>query len=372
MQIIATVETELQAVQLGARLRRAGIRYCTELHRTDRGDRFDLRLLNPEDLKKAQVIVKTFEPGLRSYGASVSKDDPIIPKARLGQARMEKRHRPRPVCIILVFLCALLFFAHEVQRREIVVRENKAHVDMIVMTPVMQWMLIDFPEAYRYLVEFQNSLPQNPTPSFKDITQTQRGMLEKMESTPFWGGLYPLLIAKATNQPSAFHDGPLFEKLRQGQIWRLITPGLLHDSLLHLFFNMFWLLAVGSLIERRIGSGRILGLTAVLLATTSVAQYFVSGPLFLGFSGAACGYVGFIFARRQVAPWENYRVEPAVFWLFFGYVGILAFIQLILFALALLKTPAWPMRIANTAHIIGALVGYGLGRLPAFAWRVRT
>lgn len=372
MHIIATVETELQAVQLGARLRAEGIRYSTELSRTDRGDRFDLRLLNPDDLKKAQRIVKGFEPGLRSYGANVSKDDPIIPKLRLGETTRGKSRRPRPICVLLVILCSLFFFIHEVERREIAVRENRAHVDMIVMTPIMQWMLIDFPDAYRYLVEFQNSLPQKPTPSFKDITETQRNMLEKMEATPFWGGLYPLLVAKATGQPSAFHDGPLFEKLRKGQIWRLVSPGLLHDSLLHLFFNMFWLLTVGSLIERRIGSGRLLILTAALLAVTNVSQYFVSGPLVLGFAGAACGYVGFIFARRQVAPWENYRVEPAVFWLFFGYVGILAFVQVILFALTLFRTPAWPMRIDNTAHIIGAAFGYALGRLPAFAWRVRT
>lgn len=372
MQIIATLETELQAVQLGARLRAEGIRYSIELHRTDRGDRFDLRLLSLDDLKKAERIVKGFEPGLRSYGANVSKDDPIIPKFRLGQTISGRPRRPRPICILIVILSTFFFFIHEVERREIVVRETRSHIDMIVVTPAMQWMLIDFPKAYRYLVEFQNSLPQKPTPSFKDITQTQRDMLKKMEATPFWGGLYPLLVAKATGQPSAFHDGPLFEEIRHGQIWRLISPGFLHDSLVHLFFNMFWVLTVGSLVERRIGSSRLLALTLLLLVVTNIAQYLVSGPLFYGFSGAACGYVGFIFARRQVAPWENYRVEPALFWLFFGYVGILAFVQVILFALALFQSPAWPMRIANTAHIVGALVGYGLGRLPAFAWRART
>lgn len=372
MQIIATLETELQVAQLGARFREAGIRYATELHRTERGERFDMRLLNREDLKKARRILKDFEPGARDFDAAMAKDDPVIPKSRLGQTVREKARRQRPVCLILTVLCALLFFVHEVQRREIVVRENRANIDMIVVTPVMRWMLIDFPAAYQYLIQFQDSLPQNPTLSFKDITQTQRNMLQKMEATPFWGGLYPLLIAKATGKSAASHSGPFLEKVRMGQVWRLVTPGLLHDSFLHLCFNMLWLLTIGSLIERRIGSSRLIALTAVLLVVTSVAQYLISGPLFLGFAGAACGFVGFVFARRQVAPWENYRVEPAIFWLFFGYVGILAFVQLILFALALFKTPAWPLRMANTAHITGALVGYGLGRLSAFSWRVRT
>ena len=33
---------------------------------------------------------------------------------------------------------------------------------------------------------------------------------------------------------------PLFEKIRQGELWRLFTPCILHRDFLHILFNMIW------------------------------------------------------------------------------------------------------------------------------------
>src|ERR1700733_10026017 len=43
-------------------------------------------------------------------------------------------------------------------------------------------------------------------------------------------------------------------EIRHGQIWRLLSPVLLHMTFLQLFFSVFWLRELGSTIEDRQGA----------------------------------------------------------------------------------------------------------------------
>src|SRR5690606_36200319 len=42
-------------------------------------------------------------------------------------------------------------------------------------------------------------------------------------------------------------------EVREGQLWRLLTPIFLHLSIWHLLFNMYWTVVFGSLIETHRG-----------------------------------------------------------------------------------------------------------------------
>jgi membrane associated rhomboid family serine protease len=41
-------------------------------------------------------------------------------------------------------------------------------------------------------------------------------------------------------------------KIQQGQVWRLITFSVLHNDMVHLLFNLFSQIIIGSFIEFRV------------------------------------------------------------------------------------------------------------------------
>lgn len=91
-------------------------------------------------------------------------------------------------------------------------------------------------------------------------------------------------------------------EIRSGEIWRLWTPMLLHFGMLHIVFNMMWLLDLGSQIETRLGSVAFVLRVLVIELVSNVAQYLVAGPYFGGMSGVVFGLIGYIWIRGRRDP----------------------------------------------------------------------
>ena len=73
--------------------------------------------------------------------------------------------------------------------------------------------------------------------------------------------------------------------VRRGQVWRLVTPILVHMGALHLLFNMFWLFDLGGQIERVRGSLHMAVLVLVAAVVSNFAEYLWSGIWIGGMSG---------------------------------------------------------------------------------------
>ena len=88
----------------------------------------------------------------------------------------------------------------------------------------------------------------------------------------------------------------------QGQYWRLLTAAFLHYGPIHLLMNMFALYWFGSLLERRIGSGKFL-LLYVVSGLAGSAGALLLDPLkpTVGASGAIFGVLGagFVLERQR-------------------------------------------------------------------------
>ena len=105
-------------------------------------------------------------------------------------------------------------------------------------------------------------------------------------------------------------DGALSRAtVADGDWWRLVTSGFLHAGLLHLFFNMFMLWILGTMLEPAIGRVRFLIIYFVSLLAGSFGA-LVAQPhgLSLGASGAVFGLAGAAFVvlrHRGVDPMQS-------------------------------------------------------------------
>jgi membrane associated rhomboid family serine protease len=177
---------------------------------------------------------------------------------------------------------------------------------------------------------------------------------------PYWEGIYNQLLSHH------FWAAPLFVQIREGQVWRLITPIFLHANLLHILFNMLWLWSLGKPVEERLGIPRYLLLMGMVGLGSNVAQYLMSGPLFMGYSGVIAGLAGFIYVRQKEAPWEGYPIHPSTFIFLAIFIFGLAILQAVAFFIAFFGWANLNISIANTAHIVGALMGMALAKLKVF------
>lgn len=114
-----------------------------------------------------------------------------------------------------------------------------------------------------------------------------------------------------------------------GQYWRLITYGFLHIGLVHIAFNMIALSQVGTLIERQVGSARLLAVYLLALVGGGVADLVVRGPLQMiiaGASGALFGLIGFgmSYAHFYGGPagraQRNFFLQWAAYGFVFGFI----------------------------------------------------
>jgi GlpG protein len=140
-------------------------------------------------------------------------------------------------------------------------------------------------------------------------------------------------------------------EVRHGQVWRLVTPIFIHFGVMHLFFNMLWLLDLGTMIERRQNWRLFALLTLAIAIPSNLAQYYLQAPNFGGMSGVVYGLIGYIWMRGKYDPasglfLHSTTVTMAVIWYFLCLVRIIP-------------------NVANTVHTVGFAVGLAWGYVSA-------
>lgn len=140
-------------------------------------------------------------------------------------------------------------------------------------------------------------------------------------------------------------------EVESGEFWRLLTPAFVHTNVLHLLFNMLWLLDLGSMIESRLGTGR-LGLKIIVFGVLSnLAQFLSTGSAyFYGLSGVNYGLFGYMWVRGSLDPRSGLYLHPhtvalMVIWFFVCLMDVIP-----------------NLRVANMAHA----AGFGLGIVWGF------
>lgn len=388
MRLIGTIDNEKNARIFSAFLKRQGIEHQIEIKTdTDWGSPnygtsqcriwineedqvpealkwYDFFLIHPEDalfsIPKPQIpiVQETSEPP-----AAV----PQMQKDKSFKVQTWDKQPMGWVTRLLIVVCAGLLLFSDLLTPQIA-PNIKNNLVSLYTSPIEKALLFDYPYRYelidRYLTLYgaENSNQALPAES--------QALLNKINQTPVWQGLYPLFVSKEKSSVKAeIAATPMFEKIHEGQVWRLFSPALLHADIFHLFFNMLWLIVLGKQIEQRLSSWRYIIFILIIGIFSNTAQYLMSGPNFIGFSGVLCGMLTFVWARQTHAPWEGYQLNRMTYLFMLVFILGLAAIQLLSFFIEKSLSFAFSPNIANVAHLSGAFMGYLLGRTQIFNWR---
>ena len=136
-------------------------------------------------------------------------------------------------------------------------------------------------------------------------------------------------------------------EVREGEVWRLITPIFLHGDFMHILFNMMMLVQLGRFIELRFGGAKLLALVLAIGIGSNLAQYLWTSPWFGGMSGVNYGLFGFLWMKGKFGRDQGWQLNPQtvqlmLMWMVLCFTGMLG-------------------PIANGAHVGGLLIGALLG-----------
>lgn len=282
-----------------------------------------------------------------------------------------------PITCALVLFCSFIFLLELFPDRNIENMPPAVQQQLLATSWIQRAFLFDYPRSAELLDTLIDLYGYQALTKPQNLPPAGKALYDQCRTAITWPGIYLIAVERfeTTRAPHPFplkdlHKVVLFEKIRQGEIYRLVTPIFLHYDVLHIFFNMLWLLFLGPHMEVRIGGLKYLLFIAIVAMISNCSQYLMTGPNFIGFSGVIVGMATFTRARQHKAPWEGYPMTSATFYFIMFFIGALACVSLLTFFLQIFKNIVLPIPIANTAHVSGACAGYLLGRANWFAWRL--
>ncbi|MDJ0652300.1 MAG: rhomboid family intramembrane serine protease [Simkaniaceae bacterium] len=357
MRLIGTVKGQKQAHQFYSFLQAEKIAcsYETDSHQEAR---FQFWVIQEHEVETAAHWLEEFQKNpsdprfdvkehpidTQGIAANTSKEGDKKEPLPLRAIRLRGKVRPRmPITRLIILICALLYFwnSYQVDRAK---KEKNPHP----LTSLMIALSYDMPTA-----ENREELRK------KSFSEHRTG------DGAVWEGFYR--VALGWPEAKEKLDAPLFVQIRQGQVWRLLTPVFLHGSFFHIFFNMLWLGTLGRQVEERTKKWQYIAVTLIIGIVSNTFQYLMSGPLFIGYSGIICGLAGFIWMRQRRSPWEGYPLQKGTIAFLAIFVVAMLLLQLVSFFLVRFQIADFPVNIANTAHSSGAIIGMILGRIPLFS-----
>lgn len=257
------------------------------------------------------------------------------------------------VTYLVLFVCVAVFIFSWQQQKT-------PSEKLLGLTPITETLLFDVPPALKEFATTVDSLNISSPDAIEKLDAEQKRVLHNAANLPYWRGVLGMILQPEDTNYRMFTD------ISKGQVWRLLTPVFLHANILHILFNMLWFFFLGKIIEPRLGIAKYLVLMLIVGVVANVAQYLISGPLFMGYSGIIVGMAAFIWIRQRKFPWEGYPMAKLTLYFLFAFVVGMAVLEVVLLGVSAVSSLQMQMGIANTAHIVGGITGLALGRTTLF------
>lgn len=272
----------------------------------------------------------------------------------------------------ILIICTLLLMISTFTMPQINNLPENIPPNVLLTPPINKELMYDYPKAYEIIDKIIKAYGLESFQTSHEMSTEEKVLINTFNNTPYWKGFYNQLVNfYAKKEPLWNTSVPMFEKIHEGQFWRLLTPIFLHYDIFHLFFNMIWLIVLGKQMELRLGPWRYLLFIVLTGIFSNTLQYLMTGPNFLGFSGVLCAMLTFVWMRQKKAAWEGYQLQPSTFTFIMVFIIAMFGIQLLSFFSEIYTQTSFSPAIANTAHLSGAAIGAVLGTLDFFAYKPR-
>ncbi|MEI6242721.1 MAG: rhomboid family intramembrane serine protease [Chlamydiota bacterium] len=366
MRIIGTLKEESLATRFSLFLRKEAIDHAIDAKLDpEKGIyMYEVWIHNEDEIDRAISFFQDFMKNPQDSRFTVTfKELPLEKEEEILEEKIkevEKKLFLGKGTSFFIFICSLFFLINGFQDLQLSDRGTKEWI----LTPIQSNFLYDLTPQMEALSSFATSNKIDLTKKWDELDPITQKELSRINSIPSWQGLYFSWVhpPKKDFQPAPI----LFEKIRKGEVWRIFTPSFMHVGFFHILFNMLWLWALGRQIEKRILGFRFVLLVFLLAAVSNTAQYFMGGAAFFGFSGVVTGLGGFIFERQRIAPWEGYPLSKLAIGFLGFYIILLVVLEFFLFSVQMMGLGLFSSKIANTAHITGAICGILLAKIPFF------
>ncbi len=339
-------------------------------------------IIEEDKLEKAQTLLQEFQDnpeGSQFIEQQTAPPPNSAPKARAKitpiptpASKSLERDQIGTITLYLIVLCSLLFvFVQFNAPQPTKITEGLPYLP-VLSSPLKKELLFDYPTAYTYIDKIVALYGIDKYATVQQLPAEGKALFQKYDKTPIWQGLYTSAINYFNPPKEASPEGSLFEKIREGEVWRTFTPALLHADIFHLIFNMIWLALLGKQMELRLSKLQFIIFIIVAGVFSNFSQYLMSGANFIGFSGILCGMLTFIWIRQKNAAWEGYHLQPGTFSFMMFFICTMVAIQAGSFVLEAANITKLSVNIANTAHLSGGLIGVFLGKLSFFEWKSKV
>ncbi len=325
MRIIGTLENQGQAKRFSSYLRSKHIENTCEITFNKQSETISCTIWvhDEDDVDESKSFLDQFlnDPNAPEFNTIEESRPKISAIANPHPTKLNTKPHAKSffmgVTYFFLGLCVLIFLLNWMQ--EISIAKSQEGKRLVLITPIQSLLLYDEPVALIKLDQFLQKNPIDPSTTMKDLSPEIQGELNALNELPYFRGFYAWFVSRISSKITPLPKGPMFVKIKQGQVWRLFTPCVLHKDLLHILFNMLWLWVLGKQIEMRVPRFRLVLFILIVGIVTNTLQYLMSGPYFLGFSGVIMGMAGFIWMRQKIAPWEGYPLNKStlLFLLFF-------------------------------------------------------
>ena len=294
MRLIGLFETEQKALIFHSFLLQKGIQNSYEPDNPSAEKSFyRIWIQKEEDFKDASEFFLQFNQNPQDFFFQVKEEPKKEEIIEPSVVEVQASQKWRGITSLFIFICCFLFLWNSFQESQIM--KNKGALALQVsLTPLMQKMLFDYPKAFEELNQFIQAHPMKTFQNVDELPLETQLEFKRIEGIPSWKGVLQLFPNIRKEGLQAIAQVPMLEKIRQGQIWRLITPIFLHRDFLHILFNMAWFFLFGKQLDLKIGNKKMLILVLLIAIASNTAQYIMSGPYFIGISGVVVGVGGFI------------------------------------------------------------------------------